>query len=205
MIKISLTSFIDVVTSSGSPKLTKILELKNRGDYHPVMDYWGPLREHIVKYHKVGEGDKRYLDGLIPTLDKPSKQANCRNLITNYKRFLGRKAIETLVPPTATWRYESLAVRINPEVYLSMDGVRHIIKLYFKARPLSVSQVGLIHLLMTMTLSQKLEAPVTYTVYDAHHNRPYSTTNSSNRLLPLLYGEADGLISTWNRLPEPPE
>jgi hypothetical protein len=202
MIKISLTDFIDVVTRSGSPKQTKVKELKTRGDYHPMKDYWGPLRDHIADYHKIGAEDKRYLDEIIPTFKDASKQANCRALIVNYKRFLGRKVIQTLVPPRAYWRYKTLTVRINPELYLSLDGKRHVIKLYFKGAPLSRSKVELVHLLMMKTLAHKLEAdaPVYYTLLDVHHNRPYSTLELNNRLEPLLYGEADALITMWDRL-----
>lgn len=202
MITISLTDFIEFITRSGPPKLTEVRRLKSRGDYHPVKDYWGPLRDHIVDYHKVGEGDKRFLDTIVQTFDKDTKQANCRALVGNYKQFLGKKAIESLPPPRAKWSYKTLTVRINPELYLVMNGTRHIIKLYFKGAPLSKSKTELIHLLMITTLAgkEKTDEPINYTLLDLPHSRVYSALVAKQQLLPLLAGEAEAFIAMWDRL-----
>lgn len=203
MIKISLTDFIDVVVSSGVPKQTKVKDLKARGDYERMKDYWAPLRDQIVDYHKIGAEDKRYLDEVVDKLKDESKRANCRSLIKNYKSFLGRKAIQRLAPPRAEWVYSSLTVRVNPELYLSINGDRHIIKLYFKRPLLSTSKVELVHLIMKKTLAAKLAAdgPVYYTLFDVRHNKRYSTREPTDRLEPLLYGEAEALIKIWDTLP----
>ena len=47
MPEISLTDFVDFVIKAGSPKLTKVRELVNRGGYSPAFDFWKTLREHF--------------------------------------------------------------------------------------------------------------------------------------------------------------
>ena len=50
--EISLTDFVDFVIKAGSPKLTKVRELFNRGEYSPAFDYWKQLRDHIADTHQ---------------------------------------------------------------------------------------------------------------------------------------------------------
>lgn len=44
MPKISLTDFVDFVTSAGTRKLAKVRTVKNRPKYLPAFDYWRNLR-----------------------------------------------------------------------------------------------------------------------------------------------------------------
>ena len=53
---ISLTDFVDIVSSSGTPKATKILQIKSRGDYEHFTDFWKILREGITRMHKKASG-----------------------------------------------------------------------------------------------------------------------------------------------------
>ena len=198
--EISLTDFIDFLVSSGSPKLTKVRELKKRPEYHPNFDFWKPLRDHITEYHRNGEGDKRYLDRLLPTVADGKKRTAYPPLIKNYKRFLGKKQIIPLPPLKTEWKYKTLIVRINPELRLNIGDQVTLIKLYFKADALSKVKVDLILLLLGLTLGDKLDADARYAVHDVHHDKFYSVPRPGLELLPLLYGEAESFITMWDML-----
>ena len=45
MIKISLTDFVDIASKSGTPKATKVAQVKARPDYEPKFDFYRPIRE----------------------------------------------------------------------------------------------------------------------------------------------------------------
>jgi hypothetical protein len=45
MIRVSLTDFVDIVSKSGTPKATKVAQVKKRGRYEPAVDFYKPLRE----------------------------------------------------------------------------------------------------------------------------------------------------------------
>lgn len=54
MYDISLTDLVDVISKSGSPKATKVNQIKNRKPYHPTADFYKPLRDEIIRIHKEG-------------------------------------------------------------------------------------------------------------------------------------------------------
>lgn len=134
---ISLTDFVDFVSKSGSPKLTKVREVKTRDDYHPAFDFWKPLREGLISFHKAGAANKKDLDKIVTGLTDKKKVDRYRDGVKGYKKFLGNKKTKWSKPRSAVWGSGTLAVRVNPELGLTINGTPHIIKLHFKAEALS--------------------------------------------------------------------
>lgn len=129
MPEISLTDFVDFVVKAGTPKLTKVRQLKERGDYDPAGDFWKPLREAVVDFHRAGGQDKHRLDSVLVGLTDPKKRNRYPDAISGYKKFLGRKTFEWFNPPKTLWSAGGLDVRINPELGLIISGERHVILL----------------------------------------------------------------------------
>jgi hypothetical protein len=194
---ISLTDFVDFVVGVGPTKLTKVREIKNRKDYGFRFDHWRELREGIVVFHSEGTNDRKYFDRLLSTLDQ-KKQDSYRPLAVNYKSFLGRKRITSTPTQRTTWTYKQLGVRVNPELSLTINNKPYLLKLYFKASELTKTRVDVILLLMKHALPQS--TALTYGLLDVHHNRLYDA-DPQDRLLPLLYGEADSFLTMWSALP----
>lgn len=115
---ISLTDFVDFVIKSGTPKLTKVRSIKNRGDYEPAMDFWRQLREGIKNFHRARSRHKSELDDIVDSLQNPRKVARYTAAIRGYKKFLGHKNIRWFDPATDDWTYEDLSVKVNPELGL---------------------------------------------------------------------------------------
>src|SRR5690606_26721719 len=113
-IEISLTDFIDYVNKTGTSKLTKVRQLKDREkNYHPAKDFYKALREGIVENHQKG-GGKKDLDKIIQTLKDERKTKNYIEAIAGYKKFWGRKPINYFEPASRHWIIGDLDVRINP-------------------------------------------------------------------------------------------
>lgn len=196
---ISLTDFVDFVVGVGPTKLTKVRQIKKRQeqDYGFRFDHWRELREGIIVFHSEATGDKKYFDHYLTSLDQ-KKQDSYRPLVANYKSFLGRKQITSTPTERTTWKYKDLQVRINPELRLNINNNEYLLKLYFKAAELTKSRVDVILLLLKHALPSA--DPIHYGLLDIQHNRLYDSP-PQDRLLPLLYGEADSFLTMWKALP----
>lgn len=132
-IAVSMTDFVDFVLRTGTPKFTVVKKAwtQNQTDYDPRTDFYKRLREGIAEAHEQGSSLDS-LDNLAASVTNTTKKNIYPELIRAYKRFIGRKTIEWFSPPKAKWEHSNLAVRVNPEVGLTLNGKKHAIKLYLK-------------------------------------------------------------------------
>lgn len=199
---ISLTDFIDFVASTGTPRLTKVRNAKCRDPYDPRFDYWKQLREALVAYHEpnniLGKEPffRNFLNGLNPDSNKMQPYSD---VIDNYKRFLGRKAITKLPIQRTTWTHNGLTVRVNPEVFLNINGSRELFKLYFKQDALSKQKADTILTLMSVALPASANVGQ-FAVYDARNNRTIRSPDPNPDLMILVRAEADAFVSIWNEI-----
>jgi hypothetical protein len=196
---ISLTDFVDFVAGVGPTKLTKVRQIKSRQgqEYAYRFDYWRELREAIIVFHSEATGDKKYFDRFIDSLEQ-KKQESYGPLAASYKSFLGRKRITSTPTERTMWTHKDLQVRVNPELRLNINNKDYLLKLYFKATELTKTRVDVILLLMKHALPST--DPISYGLLDVQHNRLYDSP-PQDRLLPLLYGEAESFVAMWNALP----
>jgi hypothetical protein len=151
MPKISLTDFVDVVSKSGSPKATKVKQIKNRPAYQPATDFYKPFRESLISLHGSGK-DKNALDNIVTKLSDVKKVANYPELVNGYKKWWGKKSIGWFDPPRGAYTSSGIDIAVNPELGLIIDGKRVVIKLYNKADPITQFRVDMIPLLMELVL-----------------------------------------------------
>lgn len=198
-VQISLTDFIEYVSKVGTAKYTKVREIKTREPYHPAFDFWKPLRERIIETHKENK-NKNSLDVVLNELTDKNKINLYPNLIAKYKSFLGRKKIEWIEPPTEDWKLNDLRIKINPEIGLFINDKPYIIKLYFKAEPLSKSKVDLILLMLNENLKKGDFSEANFAVLDISKKRLYENTTLSHFHLSLLEGEALSFLKIWESI-----
>jgi hypothetical protein len=197
MANISLTDFIEYVTKVGGTKFTKVKQIKGREDYHPAKDFWKPLREGIVEFHKA-DADKKELSKISNSLTDLKKLKLYPGLIKQYQKFIGRKKIEWFEPPSKTWKSNGLEVKINPEIGLFINDQPYAIKLYFKAEKMSQTKVDLILLLMNEQLKKRAYKDIQFAVLDVPNNKLFAKTKLGKEHLGLLEGEAMSFMSVWD-------
>jgi len=200
MPEISLTDFVDFVISSGTPKLSKVRQIKERGEYKPAFDFWKPIREGVVSFHRSRSQDRRDLDRILTPIDDPNKLGKYPDCIRGYRRFLGRKRITWFNPPSGRWGPRNLTIRVNPELGLNINGVPHIVKLYFKKDPLSRRRVDIIILLLHAALGRTARQGTHYAILDVPRGRLFEDDAPSTSLLPLLRGEAMSFVTMWESI-----
>jgi hypothetical protein len=138
--EISLTDFVDFVVKVGSPKLTKVREIKNRGEYSPAIDAWKRLREGIIGFHR----DSTPLDITLSGITDRKKLRRYPAAIAGYRRFARRNDSAWFEPPVKKWIQAGLEVRVNPELGLRINGCDTIIKLYFRDEALTKSRLAVV-------------------------------------------------------------
>ena len=203
-LEISLTQFVDFVNKMGNAKLGVVKSAKNRDEYETYRDFYKSLRDGIVDLHKKDLG-KEKLDGILESLRDEKKKKHYPELISGYKKFLGRKKLEWFMPPRKDWKVGKLTIRINPELGLeekrrNSASKFYVIKLYFKEEPLKKAQANQILTLMEMQLRSKVEPEIKFAVLDIRNNRFHIKENQDLSELPLLKGEASSFEIIWNNL-----
>jgi len=191
-IEISLTDFVDFVSKSGTSKLTKVKQVKNRGDYSPATDFYKALREGIIDVHSKNLG-KAELDKILGRITDPKKIKSYTDCVDAYKKHWGKKTLGWFEPPFKHWQEGSLRVRINPELGIDTGSELIVIKLYFKAEKLSKAKVDQVLTLMEKELRSEVggeESDVLFGLLDIQASKLYLNKGRSINLLPLLVGEA---------------
>ncbi len=197
MFRVNLTTFLDIVGAAGTPKLTAVRRLKQRGEYNPAHDFWLPLRRAIVKAHQQEDVD--LLDHLLPTITDKKKLSNYPARIEAHKRWWGRKNLRWFQPPDAEWQYRQVSVRVNPELGLKDDSGRIVVKLYFKQDRLSKLRADVIlHLLETTVTPAGKNARVG--ILDVPRARLIQSTVEKPGLEAALRAEAAYIATAWDEM-----
>lgn len=196
--RVSLTTFIDFVNSSGTPKYTRVQEARKQHEegYRPSHDYWKLLRDRIVDLHRSAL-PKKTLDS-VSNLAHESRRARYREYVRSYKKFLGRKTVAWFSPCMGLWGFEDFKVRVNPELGLVIGDVPFLIKLYFKSPRLAKRKVDTLLLLMEAALKRKRGLPTgcRYGILDVGQARLFSQP-PDKKYLPLLDGELSSFATIW--------
>jgi hypothetical protein len=150
--KVSLTTFVDFVSKSGTPKITVVRRFKHGDAYRPAFDFYKPVRDAIVDVHAHAKPTKA-LDGVVSTVADPRKLASFTAVVRGHKRFMRRHAASWFDPPRASWSEGGIVVHVNPELGLEIKGVPHVVKLYFKEEPIPKRNVATIARLMSKALA----------------------------------------------------
>jgi len=187
---VSLTTFVDFVSKAGTPKATVVRKWKESGDYEIVTDFYKRVREAIVEYHKNGAP----VDNALAGCNKKIPHFN--GIIAGHKKWVRRKDLKWFAPPTEVWQCGQLSVSINPELGLSVEGVPHLIKLYFKGDRLAKSRVNIITQLMTSALASATRRDCVMAVLDVRNAKLFSGQGNDLRLEAQLRAEA----AYWNTL-----
>ena len=200
MPEISLTDFVDFVIKAGTPKLTKVREVKNRKPYEPAFDFWKRLREGIADFHRNGGTDKSRLDDIVDTLTDRKKVNRYPAALAAYKRFLGRKKVKWFDPKRGVWSHGGLDVRVNPELGLEIDGTLYVVKLYFKDESPSKNRVDVVLAMLEDVVGTQAPKGSVMAVLDIANAKLLCPPNPEPKLMALMQGEARSFVEIWKSI-----
>lgn len=199
MPKISLTDLVDIVSASGSPKATKISQIKARPQYQPQIDFYKPLREAIQQMHQSG-APKSQLDIVNSQVTDKKKLTNYPSAIKGYKKWLGTKKCNWFDPPRNELSQGGVDVIVNPELGLEINGKRHIIKLYFKSEKLTKLRIDVITAAMEDALRPYANAGELMTVVDVRRGKSFIGAGASPKLSAIVGAELAYIGHLWPRV-----
>jgi hypothetical protein len=198
MTAVSMTTFVDFVTASGTARLTRVRQAKAQYgcEYDPRADYYKPLRERLVQTLKDGWSAKALRQQLASVSDG-KKQANYETCRRGFTAWAGRKQLSLGDARRGVWKSGGLAVAVNPELALEINGAPHIVKLYFKADPLSQQRANIVLEL----LREAVAADVTPAVLDVRRGKLFTPTVTVPGIDAFLASEAAAFSTLWDQLP----
>lgn len=200
--EISLTDFVDFTIVNGSTRVATVRAVKKRGDYDPAGDFWRPLRKGMVELHETGRMTPAQLDALLSSQTNEKRLPRFTDAVEGYKRFLAKRVLTWFDPPGALWREGDLAVRVNPEFGLVIDGKQTVIKLYFKKEEATRQRVQAVLAVMDIALGGKVGADVQFAVLGVNQGRLMLPDGhwSKNDMKALLKAEAGAFVQLWNTI-----
>jgi hypothetical protein len=189
MERISLTYFVDFVLKVGTPKLSGVKEFKEHR-YDHLTDFYKPLREAIVEMHEKGRPDT-VLDAFVETMHDERKRRIFPPLVEGYRKFLrASPRMKWFTPPHTVMPVGDIEININPELGFEIDGVPHLIKMYFRGEPLAQKRVSVVTGLIRDALGAQRPGTV-FAMLDVKNARMHTVKAAPNpRLGLLLRGEA---------------
>jgi hypothetical protein len=103
-------------------------------------------------------------------------------------------------PPSEIYSRHGVEVSVNPELGLEINGRRHLVKIYFKADPLSKYRVDIITHLMEVCLRPQVRAATTMSVLDARRAKLFSPSVPVPGLDAALGGELAYVAALWGEV-----
>jgi hypothetical protein len=195
--RISLTDFVDFVTRSGMPKLTKVKQLKHRAEYSPYADFYKPFREAVIAAHAERHGKAGVAAAALRSLDEADRRRHhIVELCAAYASWWGRREMDFFPPPSARRHLGGLDLTINPELGLLIDGRPHVIKMYFKEPPLSRRYAEIAAALMHESLAGQPPSGAIMAILDVRRRRLHCLAPRPE-LSALLAGELASLSTMW--------
>lgn len=154
---VPLSTFVDFTVAQGTARVGAVASSEE--DYDPRKDFYKGFRERAIRQFIDGWNARQFRQSLKPVMT-PRKQNSyeaCRSGITQWAR---NKAIAGKRGSPVNWEAAGLAVRVNPELRLTVDGKRLVVKLYFKAPEMSAPRRENTLFLLSETAPQGFTAAI---------------------------------------------
>jgi len=200
-IRVSLTSFVDFVITTGTPRIACVREIKSAiaEGYDPTRDFWKRPRESIAEMHKEGH-PRAWLARAISGTNSPTRKRKYPVAASAYLQWLGRKNPTWIDLAPGVFAEGKLEVSVNPELGFLLGDKHYAIKLYFKGEPLKKRAIDPILFLIQEHVKCKDGSPVIPAILDIHAMHLYEPTTPLADLRPLLVAEARAFYSLYEEL-----
>lgn len=199
--RISLTDFIDFINRPCmAAKLAKVREIKHRGPYTSVSDYYRPIREAVIRTHAAGR-DKWTIRTTIARLaavgmEFAERLPRYEMLADAYIGWWGRKNLEWFEPGWQIGSMQGLPISVNPELGLEIEGTPHIVKLYFKEEPLPRPSAEVATRMMSRVLAGQAPRGAEMAILDVRRKCLHRMSDRSDFDL-ILDGEVAAFSAMW--------
>ncbi|MCC6558900.1 MAG: hypothetical protein IT372_38725 [Polyangiaceae bacterium] len=197
MNKISLTYFVDFVLKAGTPKLAGVREFKERKD-ELTFDFYRQVRDAIVDMHRSGKPDS-VLDEFLAAQHDDRRRRIYPSIVNGYRRFLSSARMTWFEPKTGSVQLGDVAIHVNPDLGLVIDGKPHLIKIYFRGEPLSSKRTAVVLNLLAGGLAESCPGHA-LALLDVRNAKLHTFKAPNPRIGVLLRGEAASFSTIYTAL-----
>ena len=194
--RLTLTDLVDIVSASGTPKVTKVKQVKHRGAYSPATDFYRPFREQVAEVHAAG-GKPGDLDRVLRDLQDAKKVSAYPALVDGYKKWWGKKPLKFSKPTARDYSAIGVDVGVNPELLFDINGALFLVKLYMKADPLAKNRVEVITHLMHVVHAPHVPVGTTMAVLDVRRAKLITPSVPIPTVGAMLDAELSYIASLW--------
>jgi hypothetical protein len=148
--------------------------------------------------HSSGSGPDA-LDRVLKNLTDSKKAGLYPKYVRSYKKWMGKKRIAWTGCETMQWKSGDLVVNVNPELGLQIDGLDHMIKLYFRqGKELSPRRAEVMLYLFDSAVRANDGQIATPAIMDVRRGKLLPFSSGTNpALAALLQGEALSFTGIW--------
>lgn len=196
MPQLSLTDLVDVVSKMGTPKATKVRQIKTRPAYSPATDFYRPLRVAIADIHKACK-TKKTLEQFVDQLKDHKKLGRYSTAAKGSSKWWRQKTMKWFEPPRTAYTAAGVDVIVNPELGLFIDDTPHLIKMYFKDEPLAKVRIDLITVLMEETLRPLAKHGEVMSVLDVNEGRLFNLSVAISPTKAMINAELAYVSALW--------
>ncbi|MEM7751961.1 MAG: hypothetical protein AAF230_01020 [Pseudomonadota bacterium] len=190
MIRVSFTKFLDFIAQTGEPKAETAISAWRQSNtpYDPKRDYHKRMRTALIEALRNGQSPnwEEFIE-----LQNEKKRKNFSDTITKFEEWKETySSIHWFEPPRATWSSTEFQITVNPELGLSLDGNRVVVKLYLNRVRISSLKAQTGGLIMEQALRPLVENSTSFAVYDIKAERFHLFDGASEHLRYNLIGES---------------
>lgn len=194
--RITLTDLVDIVSTSGTSKATKVASVKRRPPYDPRFDFYKPFREHLIALHTSG-GPKEQVGRVLDGLTDSKKKAAYPELVKGYITWWGRKRMQWFNPPIGIHTGSDVEIRVNPEIGLLVNDVPYVIKLYLKSGRLTKTHSDIVLHLMEKSLRSACTGDAVMAILDVRNSKLATLGTVDPTVLAMVQAELAYVAAIW--------
>lgn len=175
--------FVEFTVAQGTARVDCVADSKR--DYDPRTDFYKGFRERAIR-QLVDGWDAQEFRRSVREVKTPNKLASYEACRAGLTRWAQSRSIVATKAPNKNWEAAGLEVRVNPELRLTIDGEKYVVKLYFKADELTAARRENTLFLLSETAPQGVQAAI----LDVRRSRLIAAGNSDPNLDALLISDA---------------
>lgn len=183
MALVPMSMFVEFTVAQGTSRVACVADSKR--DYDPRFDFYKGFRERAIR-QLVDGWDPLAFRRFLREVRNPRKQASyeaCRAGLTKWARS---KDLSARRAQNGTWDAAGLEVRVNPELRLTVDSRKYLVKLYFKADEISTARLNNTLFLLSEIAPRGFQAAI----LDTRRGHLITLSNLDPDLDALLVSEA---------------
>jgi hypothetical protein len=197
--QMTFTEFIDVIIKTGTTKITKIKQIKNKPEYEPATDFYRSLRLYLIEYHQKGLYDEPKKTAFDLSQDK-KKHEHFSVLLNGYWKFLGKKRPKWFSPVNRKVMIQAVEMSINPELGLQFNDSKYIIKLYLKTEEISKQRIDIALGMMEQYLRPIIKDDSKIAILDVRKSKLFEQTRVIQDLDSAIQAECAYISFIWDQL-----